>query len=307
MKENRNHFDDLRHMKRDREIQKYAHKRQEKKFRSDTERETGVIGAIYSGMCVVHIGAERRTCRSLPGVTVGDEVEISRIRIVRIFPRRTRLSRVDPTNPREERVIAANVDVVVIVASVGVPPFRPGLVDRVLLAVEHGGATPIICVNKIDLLSDADDLSILDTYEQIGLRIIRCSCVTGEGLKELREAMRGQTCVFTGHSGVGKSSLINALCPELHLATRDVEQKGRHTTTSSYLHQEPDGTRLIDTPGVREFGLGQIGAADLRHYFPEFRELARGCRFSDCSHTHEPGCAVREAGLPRYHRYLRLL
>jgi ribosome biogenesis GTPase len=126
------------------------------------------------------------------------------------------------------------------------------------------------------------------------------------GLDELAGAVRSRTAVFVGHSGVGKSSLINALFPGLTLAIAATGKKGRHTTTASFLHEEPDGTRVIDTPGIREFGLVAPSASNLRDYFPEFRDAARLCRFSDCSHTHEPDCAVRDGNFERYARYLRI-
>lgn len=300
-------------MNRDRELQKYA--KNKKKARNHVEdREVlaaadghGVIGAVHFGACIVHIGGERRVCRPLPGVAVGDEVQVSGNQVTEIAPRRTVLSRPDPSNPQAEKVLAANVDSVVIVSSVGTPAFRAGLIERVLIAVEHGGAEPVICVNKIELRTADDDLSPLECFRDLGTRVIETSCATGEGLLELRAAIRGRMCVFTGHSGVGKSSLINALFPDLNLTTGELSKKGRHTTTSSCLHEDVDGTTVIDTPGIREFGLWKVGPRELREYFPEFRQLAQGCRFNDCTHTHEPRCAVREAVLARYERYLRLL
>jgi ribosome biogenesis GTPase len=300
-------------MNRDRELQKYAKKKKKTRDRV-ADREIlvgadghGVIGAVHFGACVVHTGGERRVCRPLPGIAVGDQVQVNGNQVTAIAPRRTVLSRPDPSNPQAEKVLAANVDNVIIVSSVGTPAFRAGLIDRVLIAVEHGGAAPIICVNKIELRTEADDLSPLQWCRDLGTRVIETSCVTGEGLLELRAAIRGRMCVFTGHSGVGKSSLINALFPDLNLTTGELGKKGRHTTTSSCLHEDVDGTRVIDTPGIREFGLWRVGPQELRQYFPEFRELAQGCRFNDCTHTHEPECAVKEAAPSRYERYLRLL
>jgi ribosome biogenesis GTPase / thiamine phosphate phosphatase len=305
-------LDDIRHARRDKELQKYARKNKKKPvipavITDQTGEARGIVGAVHFGACIVHTRGERRTCRPLPGVAVGDEVEVTGDRIAGIAPRTTTLSRPDPANPHVERVIAANIDTVVVVTSVGTPPFRPGLIDRMLVAAQRGGAHTLICVNKIELRTDQDDLSALDVHRVLGVRVIATSCSTGEGIDELRAAIRARTCVFAGHSGVGKSSLMNALFPELAYATAEAGKKGRHTTTSSCLHEDADGTRIIDTPGIREFGLWRIGPQELRHYFPEFAEFATRCRFRDCTHAHEPDCAVIGAALPRYPQYLRLL
>jgi ribosome biogenesis GTPase len=298
----RRFFDDLRHQKRDQRLKKYARKyRQEPRPAASAN---GVVGAVHAGLCVVHVSGEHRLCRSISGVAPGDEVHVERNRVLGIAPRRTVLSRPDPSNPRIERVIAANIDVAIVVSSVASPPFRPGLIDRVLIAIERGGITPIVCLNKIDLAGSSDASR---DWDAAGTHVVRCSAAAGAGLHELAAALRSRTAVFVGHSGVGKSSLINALFPGVGLATAATGKKGRHTTTSSFLHEEPDGTRVIDTPGVREFGLVAVTAGDLRGYFPEFSDAAKLCRFSDCSHTHEPDCAVRDGNFERYARYLRIL
>jgi ribosome biogenesis GTPase len=227
-------------------------------------------------------------------------------RVLSVLPRTTVLARNDPRNPRNERPLAANVDIVVIVASVHSPPLRTGLIDRYLIATQNGGMTPVVVVNKIDLLQNEQELDELKAYQDIGVPVVLCSTCDGRGLEELRKLLEGKTCVFTGHSGVGKSSLANALMPALELRTGEVEYKGRHTTTTSSLHELPGGTRIIDTPGIREFGLFGVDAKDLRHFFPEFEPYAAHCNFNDCTHTHEPVCAVRDANLPRYGAYLRI-
>lgn len=237
-----------------------------------------------------------------------------RHRIEEVLPRRTVLSRSDPGNPHRELVIAANVDLVVNVVSVKNPPLRPGLIDRYLIATGKSGAEPLLCVNKIDLLEDASELDVLRPYQELGLTVVRCSAASGDGIAELLEALAGKMCVFTGHSGVGKSSLLNALDPALDLAAGEVSsvnQKGRHTTTSSALYQLPGGGMLIDTPGIRELGLWNVSAADIRRYYREFESCR--CPFSDCSHSHEPDCGVKRAvetgeiAAARYESYLRIL
>ncbi|MEM9372829.1 MAG: ribosome small subunit-dependent GTPase A [Planctomycetota bacterium] len=268
--------------------------------------------------------------RQQSGIAVGDRTVFSTDtdgdpEIVRVLERRTVLSRPDPRDPRTERVVAANIDAVVIVVSVVSPPLHPRLIDRYLVAVEHGGAEPIIAVNKADLLSTellAEALSRIAPYRDAGIPVIVCRAnpETGErDVKALRAALAGRTCAFVGHSGVGKSSLANALSPELGIETGEVrgqDLRGRHTTTSSRMHLIEDMAgeiRVIDTPGVRYFGLADVSPGELRWSFPEFVDHAASCRFADCTHDHEPGCAVKAAVesdvIPpvRYETYIRLL
>ncbi len=293
----------------------------------------GRVVAIASGSC--RIAAESRDLDGvLPSalardqraaVAVGDEVAFaahgaSAYRVRRVLPRRTTLSRPDPHNPRLERVIAANIDVAVHVASVVEPPLRPALIDRYLIAIDRGGAEALICVNKIDLLPDAAErrrlLERLACYRDLAPAILPTSALTGEGLDALRAHLAGKTAVFVGHSGVGKSSLLNALDPDLDAATAGVagsRRSGRHTTTGASLYHLSGDIRVIDTPGIREFGLWQLSPEQLRAFFPDFDRHASRCRFNDCSHSHEPDCGVRAAGeagdLPRarFETYLRIL
>lgn len=226
------------------------------------------------------------------------------------------LSRPDPQDPRRELVIATGLDLAVLVVSQHTPPLRRGLIDRFLVAVGRGGIAPLLCINKIDLSSDEDRRQLdreLTPYADVGVPQVRCSAHTGEGLDALRTAVRGTTCAFVGHSGVGKSSLLNALDPTGARRTGDVrasDGRGRHTTTRSSVTALDDGTRIVDTPGVRSFGLWDMDRASLRWYFPEFEHA--GCRFADCAHVHEPGCGVRsgvESGAiapARFASYLRM-
>jgi ribosome biogenesis GTPase len=286
------------------------------KKRSSGLLASGLVVETGAGFCDVLGGENRERCRSSGEAAVGDRVLFStdRRRVEEVLPRRTVLSRSDPGNPHLERVIAANIDVVVNVVSLKNPPLRPGLIDRYLIATAKSGAEPLLCVNKIDLLEDSSEIEPLRPYQDMGLAVLTCSAATGRGMTELLEALAGKMCVFTGHSGVGKSSLLNALDPSLNLVAGEISsanQKGRHTTTSSALYHLPGGGMVIDTPGIREFGLWNVSATDIRGYFREFDE--HRCAFADCSHIHEPDCAVKRAvesgaiAPVRYESYLRIL
>jgi len=281
------------------------------------ETRPGLVIGIGSGQCQLLCGNDPIEARRPPGLAVGDRVLISASgRIEEVLPRSATLSRPDPHNPRLARVIAANIDAVVIVASVRSPQLRPGLIDRYLIAIERGGGQSILCVNKLDLVEGENDLAPIDPYRMLGVPIFPCSAATGQGIAALEAALAGKLCVLVGHSGVGKSSLLNALSPELDLATQAVSEvhgKGRHTTSGSALYDLPNGARIIDTPGIREFGLWDMGPEELRGHFPEFAALAHRCGFPDCSHTHEPHCAVKQAmeageiSPARYRSYCRIL
>lgn len=290
---------------------------------------TGVVEWVGTKACRVEVPGARINC-ALTGaiareqqtaIAVGDEVKVDRERLLvtSVLPRRTKLSRVDPGKQPIERVIVANVDVVIITVSVKTPPLHPRLIDRYLVAIQRGGAVPLICVNKMDLLSAterATELSILDPYRQMGAEVVPCSTANFEGVVPLKTRMEGLTCAFVGHSGVGKSSLLNAIAPQLDLYTNSVSEgygRGRHTTTASSLYDLGGGTRLIDTPGIRSFSLGSTTPEELKWYFPEFEPFVEGCRFRDCTHIHEPVCGIKaavergELAKARYETYARLV
>lgn len=255
-------------------------------------------------------------------LAVGDRVRLRDdngvLRVQSVLPRRTVLARPDPLHAHRQRLVVANVDVVIHVVSLKSPPLRPRLIDRYLIAIQRGGAQPVICVNKVDLL-DAEEreeeLPKLSPYLDLGVPIVGCSTKTGEGLPQLRELVTGKMSALVGHSGVGKSSILNALDSSLQLATNTLHRKrgtGRHTTTASTLYDVGGGTYLIDTPGIREFGLWDLDRETLRDYFPEFNEPAQSCRFTNCTHVHEPDCEVKERveqgelNEARYETYARL-
>ena len=317
----REHIDAERWDEEEDEAPKRGFKPAPASVEKEVDLAEGQVIGLGPGVCKVLSASPDQdriiVCRAELEVVVGDRVGFTpQHQVRRILPRSTTLSRPDPGNPNIERIIAANVEVVVIVVSVSAPALRPGLIDRYLIAIEKGGASPVLCVNKSDLVQSAADLAPLEPYRALGFPLFQCSVQTGDGVADVRDALGGKFCVLVGHSGVGKSSLLNALAPGVNAVTGKINEahlKGRHTTTSSRLYRLANGARIIDTPGIREFGLWDLQPGELRAYFHEFDEFARGCTYSDCSHTHEPGCAVRgavEAGLiaeARYSTYRNLL
>ena len=293
--------------------------------------ERGVVTGIVAGACTVLLdGVEVPATlpadlagRQQSDLATGDDVLVERRdgghRVTAVLPRRSLLARADPHVAQRRRAIAANVDIVVVVVAAEAPPLHPRLIDRYLIAVEHSGARPVLVVNKIDLL-DGDlrheVLARLQPYRALGMPVLPCSASLGEGIDAVRAALSGSTCVFVGQSGVGKSSLLNALDPEAAArvgAVRDGDGRGRHTTTASALYDIAGDIRVIDTPGIRRFSVEDDDPAAIAAGFTEFAPLASGCRYRDCSHVHEPGCAVRRAvedgAIPRsrYESYRKLL
>ena len=245
-------------------------------------------------------------------VAVGDRVAIEPVepgivRIISVLPRRSALvrevydpSRRDPNT--QGQVLAANLDLVVVVCSPAEPPFRPRLIDRYLVAASRDALPAMVCLNKTDLGVTRDVEAMLAAYERLGVEIVRASAVTGDGVGSLRDVIAGRVSLFTGHSGVGKSSLLNALEPGLALRVGDVTQsaagqgKGRHTTSSARLVplSLPD-TFVVDSPGIRAFGLHGMRPQDLAAHFDDIAALASACSYADCLHRAEPGCAVKAA------------
>ncbi|MBI5710780.1 MAG: ribosome small subunit-dependent GTPase A [Candidatus Eisenbacteria bacterium] len=235
-------------------------------------------------------------------VVVGDRVafgiEHGRVVIGGVRPRRNAFSRRASGERPEEQVVAANLDQVVLVASLADPGFVPGLADRVLAQAEHAGVPARLVLNKLDLGKAAEAEAILADYARAGTPGHAVSAKSRVGLEPLRHALLGRRSLFVGHSGVGKSTLLNALVPALDLLVGQVNAKtgkGRHTTTAAWLVRPDPGFELIDTPGIRSFGPWGIGPRDLEQAYTEFRRFLGRCRFTDCRHDREPGCALRAA------------
>lgn len=215
--------------------------------------------------------------------------------IERVEPRHGNLTR---ASKGREHVIVANVDQVVIVMSLVEPDLKPHLIDRYLASAEQGGIAPIICLNKADLVDHADYQPLIGMYSQLGIPTLLTSAVNGLGIDRLRELLPDRETVFSGQSGVGKSSLLNAIQPDLGLHVREVSEtteKGRHTTTTAELIRLEGGGWVVDTPGVRQFQLWDIIPEEVEGFFIEFRPYVTLCAYPDCTHTHEDRCAIKQA------------
>jgi ribosome biogenesis GTPase len=237
-------------------------------------------------------------------VAVGDQVLISHNGhqqgiVDEILPRRSALARPDPFNVYKQQVIVANVDQLLIVAAWRAPAFWPELVDRYLIGALRNNLRPVIAINKVDLAEDRWELEgAAQAYQLAGCRVILTSAVEGRGLDELRELLAGRTTALAGLSGVGKSSLLSAVEPGLNLKVGEVSERkheGRHTTTQASLHALAAGGFVVDTPGMREYGLAGLAKEDLPKYYPEFREPSQRCEYANCTHTREPWCGVKSA------------
>ncbi len=254
-------------------------------------------------LCTVRRVLRTRLIRERHPVVAGDEVLFTPVAestlnegvIEEVLPRRTALHRSDG---RRHHVIAANVDQVIVVSSIREPLIKEHLIDRYLVAVHAGGPEGIICINKADLDHEARIPEILERYLRIGYRALATSTATGQGIEELRSILAGKTTMLAGQSGVGKSSLINAVQPGLNLKTAHVSvatDKGRHTTTTAAWYRLDMGGAVIDTPGIRALDVAMIPLNELEMHFVEFLDKIPHCKFPNCVHIHEDGCAVKAA------------
>lgn len=261
--------------------------------------------------------------RTTNPVAVGDRVEVSGGYITAIEPRRNYIIRRASNLSKQAHIIASNLDQVCLVASLIHPVTSTTFIDRFLATAEAYQVAPVLVINKTDLLTEAEDQELLEAvatlYRTIGYPVICLSAKIGTGLDALKEILKGKTTLFSGNSGVGKSTLINDLIPGLNLATAaisTIHDTGMHTTTYSEMFPVSDigpDTWIIDTPGVKGFGTLEFQRAEVGHFFPEiFRESCH-CRYGNCTHTAEPGCAVRQAldehriAQSRYASYLSIL
>jgi ribosome biogenesis GTPase len=280
----------------------------------------GIVTRVSTSLYDVDLGQQTALCAvrgSLSAaetgytnvVAVGDEVLVSLPSIdgipsgegviERIYPRRTVLARPDVIHPDWSQIIVANVDQVLIVSSWEEPTLWLELLDRYLIAATTGQMTPLICLNKIDLALDSEYcMEEMALYQELGYTVLFTSAETGQGIDELRAHLVNRRTVLTGMSGVGKSTLLQVVQPDLELRVAEVSAfsgEGKHTTTQVSLLKLHEGGYVVDTPGIRELGLITVHRHELVLYFPEIAALVGECRFNDCTHTQEPGCAVVQA------------
>ncbi len=272
--------------------------------------------------CTVRRVLRTRLIRERHPVTVGDRVWFRAVAEEDGLERQGVIEQVEPrtgcltrTSDQRVHVIAANVDQAVIVASADEPPIKPHLIDRYIIAAHAGNVVPVICVNKIDLDREGAARAALALYTSLGYRCLGTSTVTGDGIDQLKNILTDRCSVFVGQSGVGKSSLLNTIEPSLVLPTADVSEatlKGRHATTGARLIKLPLPAYVVDTAGIRSFDLGNVARNEIEAHFVEFIDRVADCKYPDCTHVHEGGCAIRaavEAGQihpQRYESYVRI-
>jgi ribosome biogenesis GTPase len=241
-------------------------------------------------------------------VAVGDIVEMeienedSNTSIIdEIHDRRNYINRQSPRNKYQHHIVASNLDQSMLVATLKEPKTSQGFIDRFLVASEMYHVPAIIVFNKSDLYrkKEMEKFELWkEMYEAVGYKVFLISAIKNEGIEEIKDQLKDKTTLISGHSGVGKSSLLNSIFPEMNLKTKDISGwsgKGQHTTTFAEMFDLPFRGKIIDTPGMREFGLVDLTRQELSHYFPEMRDKLNNCQFNNCLHINEPGCAIKEA------------
>ncbi len=259
-------------------------------------------------------------------IAVGDQVNIEAeneledtMIITAISDRKNYITRVSPANKHQHHIIASNLDQSLLFATLKEPKTSQGFIDRFLITSEAYHIPSVIVFNKADLYKKKEEEKFnvfKNIYEKIGYKVLSMSIETGEGVEEVKSLLKDKTTLLSGHSGVGKSTFINAVFPDMKLKTQDVSGwsgKGLHTTTFAEMYDLQFGGKIIDTPGIRELGLVDISKQELSHYFPEMRVLINDCQFNNCMHLNEPGCAVKMAvedgtiHMDRYISYCNIL
>ena len=220
---------------------------------------------------------------------------------------------------KQIHIIASNIDQVFLLITIDNPPTTTSFIDRFLVTAEAYGIETVLVFNKIDTLTDTsldEQLYMQHVYQEIGYRCLRVSSTEGKGVEELKQLMLGKVSMFSGHSGVGKSTLVNALEPSLHLKTKNISEQskqGQHTTTFAEMYDLSFGAKIIDTPGIKGFGIVDMEKEEIGGYFPEFFKLQDQCKFNNCLHKEEPHCAIKaalendEIAWSRYNSYLKIL
>jgi ribosome biogenesis GTPase len=282
--------------------------------------------------CALRESIRAQADSKLSPVVVGDEVDVELVTdiaspedlekrkphgvIAYLHPRHSKFSRPKRGLEEMEQIVAANIDQMLIVSSTARPQFKMGLIDRFLIAAHQGSLKPFIIMNKVDLEHELDLERLKQIYGSIEIPLITTSVTAGIGLDSLVEILKDRHSVILGQSGVGKSSLLNAVDPGLDIKVGEISeysQKGTHTTSSVEMYPLSFGGYVVDTPGLKYLGLWDIDAEDIRYLYPEINEYAQNCRFRDCMHKSEPGCAVKEAlekneiFPERYESYLKIV
>ena len=253
-------------------------------------------------------------------IAVGDNVEIemenegeSTVMITRIYDRKNYINRQSPAHKKHHHIVAANLDQSLLFATLKDPKTSQGFIDRFLVTSEAYHVPAIVLFNKADIYrkKEMDKFAELkNMYEDVGYKVVLMSVEKNEGVDEAKQLVKDKITLMSGHSGVGKSSFINAVFPELNLKTHDVSGwsgKGMHTTTFAEMFDLPFGGKIIDTPGMREFGIVDITRQELSHYYPEMKVLLNDCQFNNCLHLDEPNCAIKKAldeGRIHFERYI---